>query len=70
MHTHGMHLKRLEDGKVLATHELADRHGNPPTDGQRSTKEYALNSPEELGAHVQQAMGPMEPDADDQEPGE
>lgn len=67
MHTHEIHLKRLEDGKVLARHTLADRQGNPPQDGQRSEKEFALNSPEELAAHIQQHMGPMEPDEDDQE---
>jgi len=65
MHTHEMHLKRLEGGKILARHTLADKHGNPPTDGQRSEREYALNDPKELAAHVAEHMGAM-PDEDEE----
>lgn len=64
--THEMNLKRLEGGKTLARHQLADKHGNPPQDGQKATKEYALN-PEELGAHVEQHMAPMQDGDEDDE---
>lgn len=65
LRTHRMTLERLEKGKVLATHQLADKNGNPPTDGQRSQMQYALN-PDELASHVEQHMG-AEPGQEDEE---
>ena len=57
--THGMHISRTDNKKYLVRHELRDKQGNPPTDGQRAEATHSLNSPEELLAHVQQHM-PLE----------
>lgn len=64
LHTHEMTLRRLEKGRVLATHHLTDKNGNPPSDGQRSMKEYALNQ-EDVGDHVNEHMGPPQSDDDE-----
>jgi hypothetical protein len=61
LHAHGMHIRRTENGYV-AKHELRDAKGHPPTDGQSSEAEYNIANPAELAAHVQQHMGPVEPD--------
>jgi hypothetical protein len=67
LHTHEIHIRRTaEKGKFIANHDLRDKNGNPPQDGQRSSAEYPLSSPQELMAHVQQHMG-QEPDDDEQE---
>jgi hypothetical protein len=63
LHTQEITLRRLEKGKVLATHRLADKDGNPPMDGQKSQMEYALEQGE-LGQHVQDHMGDI-PDEDE-----
>lgn len=64
---HEMHLKRTDNGKYLLTHDLRDAQGNMPTDGQRPQANYALNSPEELAAHIQQHM-PLEDAQPNQQP--
>jgi hypothetical protein len=61
LHTHGMHLRRTANG-YIAKHELADSKGQPPQDGQSGEAEYNVANPAELAAHVQQHMGPVEPD--------
>jgi hypothetical protein len=61
LHTHGMHLRRTKNG-YIARHELRDSKGNPPQDGQSADAEYNVADPAELAAHVQQHMGPVEPD--------
>jgi hypothetical protein len=68
LRAHEIHVRRTaEKGKFIARHELRDKDGKPPTDGQRSEAEYSLSSPQELMAHMQQHMGEQEPDQDDQE---
>lgn len=67
LHAHEMSLSRTDNGSYIARHELRDKHGNPPNDGQRSSKIYALNSTDELAQHVQQHMAAPEPDEDDAE---
>ena len=64
---HEIHVRRTaEKGKYIAKHVLRDKNGNPPNDGQHSEAEYALNSPQELMAHMQQHMGQgQEPEDDD-----
>lgn len=65
---HEIHVRRTaEKGKFIAKHLLRDKNGNRPTDGQRDEAEYALNSPQELLAHIQQHMGAAQPQ-DGQEP--
>jgi hypothetical protein len=54
--THGMHVTRTDNKKYLVTHQLRDKNGNPPTDGQRGEAMHSLNSPEELAAHIQAHM--------------
>lgn len=61
LHTEGMHLRRTKNG-YIAKHELRDGKGQPPQDGQSSDAEYNIANPAELAAHVQQHMGPVEPD--------
>lgn len=68
LHTHGMHIRRTANG-FIAKHELGDKHGRPPTDGQRSEKEYNVATPEELAQHVQSAMQPIPQQDDEQQPG-
>lgn len=57
LHTHGMHLRRTQNG-YIARHELRDKNGNPPNDGQSPEAEYNIANPAELAAHVQQHMAP------------
>ena len=61
LHTHGMHIRRTQNGYV-AKHELRDGKGQPPQDGQSADAEYNVADPAELAAHVQQHMGAVEPD--------
>jgi hypothetical protein len=61
LHTHGMHIRRTKNG-YIAKHELTDSKGKPPQDGQSAEAEYNVGNPAELAAHVQQHMGPVEPD--------
>jgi hypothetical protein len=63
-----MHIRRTANKGYITQHDLADQKGNPPTDGQRSSKEYAHANLEELLAHVQQHMGPQQPEPE--QPGE
>lgn len=67
LHTHEIHVRRTENKGYIARHDLRDRHGNHPSDGQRSEKEYALPDKAALLAHMEQHMG--EP-ADAAEPGD
>lgn len=68
LRAHEIHVRRTaEKGKYIARHMLRDKDGNPPTDGQHGEAEYALNSPQELMAHMEQHMGQgQEPDQDDE----
>jgi hypothetical protein len=61
LHTHSMNIRRTENGYV-AKHELRDSKGQPPSDGQSGDAEYNVANPAELAQHVQQHMGPVEPD--------
>ena len=67
LHAHEVHVRRTaEKGKYIAMHKLADKHGNPPTDGQRAEAEYPLSSPEEMLAHLQQHMGSEPAEAEEE----
>jgi hypothetical protein len=57
-----MSIDRTDNNGYIARHELRDDEGNPPTDGQRSSKVYGLQSHEELAAHVAKHMGPPPPE--------
>jgi hypothetical protein len=57
-----MSIDRTDNNGYIAHHELRDENGNPPTDGQRSSKLYHMNNAEELRDHVHKHMGPPEPE--------
>jgi hypothetical protein len=69
-----MHIRRSENKGYISKHELADKDGRPPMDGQKSSKEYTHANMKELLAHVEQHMAQpqpgqdQEPDTDDQQP--
>ena len=63
LHVAEMNLRRTANKGFIATHTLRDKHGNPPMDGQRGSKEYALANAQELMAHVQQHLGGSAPAA-------
>jgi hypothetical protein len=72
LHTHEIHIRRTAaKGKFIARHDLRDKNGNPPQDGQRDTAEYPLGSQQEMLAHIQQHMADgdqqgQEPDDEEQ----
>jgi hypothetical protein len=70
LHTHEIHVRRTANKGYIARHDLRDRHGHPPDDGQRGEMEYALPDQAAMLAHVQEHMGPTPPDDEGQEPGE
>jgi hypothetical protein len=53
LHVHETHIRRIADGKFLVTHDLRDRHGNPPMDGQSNRREHSVDNAKELAAHVE-----------------
>ena len=67
LHAHEMSLSRTDNGSYIARHELRDRHGNPPVDGQRSSRVYGLNNTDELAKHVLEHMGTPPDEEDDAE---
>lgn len=65
LHAHEVRIRRTaEKGKYIAVHQLRDKQGNMPEDGQRGEMEYPLSSPEEMLAHMQQHMA-SEPEDED-----
>lgn len=70
LHSHEVHLRRTSDGKgYIARHDLTDSQGNPPTDGQRGSAEYALPDKAAMMAHMEEHMGQApEPDEDEGQP--
>lgn len=76
LHTHSIHIRRIAEGKFVASHEMRNKHGDPPSDPRRATREYGLDDHKHLARHVEGAMAP-DPDASDEageapgpEPGE
>lgn len=70
LHTHEVHLRRAQKGAYIARHELRDKAGNPPQDGQRGEAEYALPDKAAMLAHMQQHMGDEPQGGDDEEEGQ
>ena len=62
LRTHTMNISRTDNKGYIATHELRDPDGNPPSDGQRSQKVYGIANHQDLAAHVLKHMGPPEPE--------
>lgn len=69
LHTHEIHLRRTKNKGYIAKHDLRDKDGNAPTDGQRGEAEYALANKAAMLAHVDQHMGgsATQPGDDEQE---
>jgi hypothetical protein len=65
LHTHEMHIRRSDNKGFIAKHDLANKHGAPPSDGQKSSKEYTHSNMKELLANVQQHMQ-QQPDEQDE----
>ena len=65
LHTHEVHMRRTENKGYIARHDLRDKNGNPPMDGQKADKEYSLPDKAAMLAHMQEHMGEMEPDEDE-----
>jgi hypothetical protein len=67
LHTHEVHLRRTKNKGYIARHELRDKSGNPPQDGQRGEAEYALPDKAAMLAHIMQHMGDEQQQPDDEE---
>jgi hypothetical protein len=65
LHTHQMSIRRIADGKFIASHEMRNKHGEPPADPRRAVREHSLDDHKLLAQHVEDAMAP-DPDADDE----
>ena len=65
LHTHAMHIRRIAEGKFVASHEMRNKHGDPPADPRRSNREHSLDDHKQLARHVEAAMAP-DPDAEDE----
>jgi hypothetical protein len=74
LHTHEMHIRRSDNKGFIAKHDLANKHGAPPRDGQKSSKEHTHPGMKELLAdvqqHMQQPTEPGEPEEPEPEPGQ
>jgi hypothetical protein len=69
LHTDGMDIRRSANKGYITKHNLTDKNGNPPSDGQKPTKEYTHANMKELLAHVEQHMAqPQDQDTDDEQP--
>lgn len=74
LHSHAMHLRHADNGGYVSTHDLRDKDGNMPADGQRATAEKIHPDMDALVAAVKEHMqqnaqgqpGAAEPDADDE----
>jgi hypothetical protein len=63
LRAHEVHVRRTaEKGKFIARHDLRDKHGNPPMDGQRGEAEYPITSAKELLDHIQKHLGEEDDD--------
>ena len=70
LHSHEVHLRRTDNGGYVAHHQLRDKHGSLPSDGQRSEAEYALADKAAMLAHIEQHMtdAPGQDDDEEQQP--
>lgn len=65
LHSHEVSVRRTDGKGYIAKHQLRDKRGNPPSDGQRGEAEYALPDKAAMLAHLEQHMGDQEPDDDE-----
>lgn len=65
LHTHAMTIRRIADGKYIASHEMRNKRGDPPADPRRAVREHSLDDHKHLARHVEAAMAP-DPDAEDE----
>lgn len=65
LHTHQMSIRRIAEGKFIASHEMRNKRGEPPADPRRGLREHSLDDHKQLARHVEAAMAP-DPDAEDE----
>jgi hypothetical protein len=69
LHTHEMHIRHADNGGYIARHDLRDKHGRPPADGQKDSREDQHPDMASIQAAIAQHMQqdtqgqPMQPDA-------
>jgi len=66
LRAHEIHVRRTKNKGYIARHELRDKDGNPPSDGQRGEAEYALPDKAAMLAHMGEHMSDEEPDEAEQ----
>jgi hypothetical protein len=52
LQTHEMHIRPTANKGFIVKHDLRDKEGRHPVDGQRDSAEYHMNNPAELAKHV------------------
>lgn len=62
---HEIHIQRTQNKGYMVKHRLGDKHGHPPTDGQRAELTYGLANHTELLKHLTDHFGPEEDAGDD-----
>lgn len=69
LHSHEMHIRHADNGGYIAKHDLRDKHGRAPSDGQKDSREDQHPNMAALQAAIAQHMQqdpqgqPMQPDA-------
>jgi hypothetical protein len=61
LHVAETHIRPTANKGYIVKHDLRDEKGNPPSDGQSATREYHMNNPAELAAHVAGPGNPQMP---------
>lgn len=65
---HEVHIRRTMNRGYIVKHDMRDKYAKPPTDGQRDTEEYSLADKAALLRHIEQHMGDVPPDDEENEP--
>ena len=73
LHTHELHIRHADNGGYIAKHDLRDKHGNAPHDGQRASIETQHPNMDALKSMLEQNMqqgadGQPAQAGDDEEP--
>jgi len=63
----GMHLRHTDNKKYISTTDHRDKHGNPPSDGQKASTEHSHEDLEAMLEHIRQTMA-QQPDEEQQAP--
>ena len=63
-----IHIQRTQNKGYIARHMMADKKGNPPTDGQSHERMYGLANHTELLKHLSEHFGPEDEEAGETAP--